>query len=508
MKPLSSSLLILFTWLLLIALPGSVVGQSITIETAIENAVSRSSSLRQSQLRIASSRLREIDVLESARPRFSFISDPVYGLVTQRIPGVDSSPVQPATEPSTLLINSTSAGISITQPLPTAGVVSGSLRGGFSISSDFPDDGDVSNTFSLEPSLAISVSQPLFVDGKFIDTEQDVLAYEQAQRATKELAISAELVRRETTASVIALYTQLGTLRRAVMLQNAQRELLSKQLEQAEIRRSSGQASRQDELVLQVQINRLDDARLRSELAIGELELQLAKITGLSFGPDTELEPIADLSERADRSLAASLSGITIEKRAVDVTLRRAETDLRLARKQPKATANAALSITPRYADQRQREDQLWGSVADYFDDGGGVDIALSLGLSVPLREANSRDRAIRQAEIAVDLAREELKNTAEDAEHQQRLFELRIKNLADRIELLQFELGFEKSQLESELELVDLGVSTDADVDAVRSDILTAEIELEDLVSQLFLARMDLAAARGLDLGAIISAD
>ena len=497
--------LTLLAWSLSFSLPAFT--QSITVEEAIKNAIEKNRALKQSDLRVASSVLREAEVLESTRPSLSFFSDPTYGLVTQRIPGI-VSPLLPIAEgPSTLIINSTSAGVSLTQPLPTTGVVSGSLSGGFSISTDLPDDGDASSTFSFEPAISVAISQPLFVDGVFIDTEQPQLAYQQAQRTTRELGISGDLIRRGTMASVVALYTQLGTLRRASALQSAQQALLVGQLERLGIRRISGQASRQEELALQVQINRLDDLRLQSSLAINELELELTNITGLPFGPETELEAVDELSARVENSLAAAVAAVTLEKRASDEALARAETTLRLARKQSKATASAALSLTPRYADKRESEEQLWGSIADYFGEGAGVNVALSLGITVPLGESAARERAIRQAEIAVDLAREDVHRAAEDAENQQRLFELRIKNLIDRIELLKFELAFEESQLETELELVELGVSTEADVDTIRSDILTANIEIADLGAQLFLTRMDLADARGLDLAAVIAA-
>ena len=384
--------------------------------------------------------------------------------------------------------------------------MSGSLQGGFSISSDLSDDGEVSNTFAFEPTLSLAISQPLFVDGKFIDVEQPRLAYEQAQRATRELEITGDLIRRREAATVVALYTQLGTLRRAYTLQNAQRELLVGQLERAQIRLSSGQASRQEGFALQVQINRLDDVRLQSSLTIEELEYELTRLTGLLFGPEIELEPVDVLNLRVDESLLDAVSGVAIEKLASDEALRRAETNLRISRKKAKATANAALSLVPRYADQRENDENLWGSVSDYFGDGAGVDIALSIGITVPLSEGAARERAIRQAEIAVDIAREDVESAADNAEYQQRLYGLRIKNLVERIELLQFELEFEKSELENELELVALGVSTDADADDIRSDILAAEIELEDLEAQLFLSRMDLAAVRGMDLSAIVT--
>lgn len=497
--------LILAAWSL--ALPLPVFARTITVDEAIRSALARSSALRQSELRITSSLVREAEVLATTHPQLSIVSEPAYGLVTRRIAGSALPPVPSPEGPSTLIVNSTSAGVSLTQPLPTSGVLSGSLRGGFSVTTEIPDEGEVSSTFSFVPSLSLAVSQPLFVDGKFLDTQQPLLVYEQAEAATREVAISGDLIRRNTVAAVVALYARLGTLRRAANLQSSQRELLAGQLERVEIRRASGQASRQEELALQVQINRLDNLRFQSSLAINELELELTNLTGLPFSPDTELESVDQLGARVEKALAGGLAGLTVEKRARDEALRRAEGSLRLARKQSQATANAVLSLTPRYADAREGEDRLWNSIADYFGEGAGVDVALSVGLSVPLGEAAARERAIRQAEIAVALAREDVQSAVEDAQYKQRLFEMRIDSLTDRIELLKFELTYEESRLNTELELVELGVSTEADVGTIRSDILGAEIELEDLRAQLFLSRMDLAAARGLDLAAIVAA-
>jgi outer membrane protein TolC len=477
--------------------------QRLTLAEAIDGALEQSVDLTQTDLRIASSRLRESAVLESTAPSLEFSSEPAYSLVTQRVP---ETTVGPTTTPgSDLLINSTRVGLGVVQPLPTAGVVSGSLGLGFSATTTRPDDGDASTSYALDPSFSLAISQPLFTGDDFIEAEQPGLILEQARRGTSELEVSREIIRRQVAAVVINLYTQIGTLRRSVELQGAQRELLETQLDQAEIRRESGIGSREDELELQVQINRIDDALLQSQLGIRELSIEFERLTGIAIGPDVELEPAELLGTRVSGRTSDVIPSPTEEQRAAALATERAETDLVLAAKQSRATASAALSLTPRYMDQRESPDELAGAVTDYFGDGAGVDVVFSLGITVPIGEESGRAREREQARISLDLARSEEERLERETRYQRELFQVRIRSLESRIELAQFELEFRRDQLANELELVELGVSSQATADTIRNEILAQELALEDLAAQLFLARMDLAAALGGDIAGLV---
>ena len=485
---------------LLLLSAGTVGAEPVSLADAIQAALDRSIEIRQSSLRIASAELREAAVEAATRPSVELTSDPIYSLVTQRIP--DPTAVSPSGDFADLFVSSTSVGVGIVQPLPTAGIVTGALDLGFTGSrtvSTALDDADPVDSYSLAPTIVFSYSQPLFVGDDFIEAEQPRLILDQARRGTQETEISGEIIARQIAAAVINLYTQLGTLRRSITLQVAQRELLETQLEQAIIRRESGLGSRDTEIELQIQINRIDDVVLQSELGIAELAIEFERLTGVTVTPDDDLESASLLGERALATVSDRLPSPTSERRAAGIATARAETDLVLAQKQPRMTAQAALSLTPRYQDAREDADLL-DAITDYSGTGAGVDVVVSLGITVPLGEEPSRERERAQARIALDLARAEEERLELESRYQLELFAVRIQSIQSRVAFSEFELEFRRDQLANELELVSLGASSQANADSIRSEILAQELALEDLAAQLFLARMDLAAASGFD--------
>lgn len=490
--------------LLLLASSPFVNATELTLQAAIEAAIRQSAELEQSELRIASSELREIDVEESVAPSLSISADPLYSIVTQRVPEVTGG--SDTTPGSNLGINSTGVGLDLSQPLPTGGIVSGALGLGLSATLTNPDSGDRSLSWSLNPALSIAISQPLFVGDGFIEAEQPALILEQARRATLELRIASEATEERIAGLVVALYAQLGTLQRSERIQQAQRELVETRIEQAAIRRETGIGSREDELELQVQLNQVDNRLLQSVLAQREIALELARLTGGEVGANVQLEPIGILEERVEEALANTESALTPAQRSAQEARTRAEVDLVLARKQPRATATTALSVEPRYQDARERDDQLLGALTDFAGDGAGVDLVWSLGFSVPLGERATREREVQQAQIALELSRSEEARLADEVAYQRELFALRAQNVRERIALSQFEIEFQRAQLENELELISLGVSTQTNADVIQSDILALELALEDLRAQLFLTNMDLAAATGLRLQDVVA--
>ena len=473
----------------------AAVAQELALEDAVAAAIERSSALAQSELRTELARLRAETVADASDTRWTVSGDPVYALNTRRAADFASvsNPADFPPAPTTTLTNTTGGTVSVQQPLPTSGVLSGSVGTSFSANTTFPEDGDAATTFSLTPSASVALSQPLFVDGAFIDTRQPELTLEQAERGVSESRVTERQVRQQTAVTVARLFVQLDSLRRAMELQQSQRSLLQAQLEQARIRSEQGQGSQQEVFGLEVQLNRSEDAMLQTRLSARELELELSRITGLDISADTELTGIEPLSGRLEAVTAEA--GSTLDLQAAELAIDRARTDLELARKQEAATAQLSLALSPRYADARENADSLTGAVTDYFGEGGGLDVALSLGLTVPLDQRATNERERRQAEISLDIAQRERDRIALEQATRFEVARERIAILQERIELLAFEIEFEQEQLASEEELVEIGASTQLRVQQLRGTVISREGELADLHAQLVLERLDLAA-------------
>jgi len=492
----------------LVLIAASAAAQSLTIAEALQAALTRSIDLEQSRIRTAIAATQVERVLDSTRPRLSLSADPVYGLVSQRgtsFASVSSIADFPP-EPSTTVTSSTGADLSLQQALPTSGLLSTSIGTTLSAATAIPDTGDPTTSYSFRPSVALSVSQPLLVDGALLDTEEPRLVLEQAERAVDESSLTAERIRRQIAANVLRTYAQLDGLRRAIDIQFEQRRLLGLQLEQAEIRREQGQGSRQESFALQVQINRTDDAIMQTRLSARELELQLGDLTGLDITSQTRIEPLEQIDAGLHAALAEATPGLAIDSRSAAIALDRATTDLRIAQKQERATGRLALSLTPRYEDSRENPDSLGGAFSDYFGDGAGVDVSLSFGLTVPLGESATREREVHLARLAVELAELELRKIDRDLLSQLEIVRERESITEQRMELLRFEIDYEREQLANEIELVEIGASTDLTADQIRSTIATRQNELADLETQRFLQRVDRAILLGLDIVEVLA--
>lgn len=481
--------------------------QELALGEAIEAAIENSILLEQTRLRTTVAETRVEATEETTDPRLSLDAEPIYALNTQRGSSFAevTSPFDFPPDPTTTVINSTGVGLSVQQPLPTTGVVTGNVGTSLSASTSIPDEGDSTTTWSFQPSVSLALSQPLFVDGRFVDTEEPYLVLEQAQRGVSESRLSGEQIRQQIATSVTRLYVQLDSLRRAMELQRTQRSLLELQLEQARIRNEQGQGSRQEIFSLQVQLNRNQDSMLQTRLSAREVELELARLTGDTVDDATRLVGMEEARERL-AAVDFSQPSANAELRTAQIAVERAETDLRLARKQARATASASLALTPRYEDERENPDTIGGAFGDYFGEGGGVDVAFSLGMSVPLGEATRRERAVRQAELALEIARREVDRIVREQQSRLAVVRERLSILEERAELLSFEIEFDYDQLESEQELVDIGASTELQVEQLRANIAVRENELADLQTQLFLERLQAATISNEDPVALLT--
>ncbi len=456
-------------------------------------------------------RLAEIardSVLDTVTPELTLTADPAYGLRTQR--GSNFAEISDIAEfppePTTTVTQSTGLTLSAVQLLSTGGVVNGSVGSGLSATvSDAASDASTT-TYALSPQVSLSISQPLFVDGKLIDATQLRLNRESANNALATAQLGEAAVREQITVLTVQLALQRESLRRAALLQRSQQALLELQLDDARVRQNQGQGSQQQILALEVQLNRSRDAELQSMLAARELALQLRELTGVSLD---ENEPIA-IPASAGPGAADGQCGRSADESSLPISqaereLRSAELDYELARKQAGATANLAVTATPRYRDEREDPADLGTVFSDFSGDGSGVDLNLVLTLEVPLTAGGERRRTVEQARLSLDLAESALERARVETESQEELLELRMDTLSRRIELLEFDLAYERDLLTNDRELLELGSRNQINVEQREFSVQAKEIDLANLRGELLLQRLELARVVGKDPAAFV---
>ncbi|TVQ20456.1 MAG: hypothetical protein EA382_15005 [Spirochaetaceae bacterium] len=472
----------------------TTVDGTITIEEAIRAALSRSQLIDQAQLRVRLAELARDSIVDSTRPSFTLSADPAYGARTAR--GSNFASITDITDfpPQTVssATHTTGLGVTVRQPLPTSGILTAAATTAASVTLSGSDD-DRSASYSLSPSVSVSLVQPLFVDGRFVDTDRPRLALSAADAAVIAAELAVEANREQVVLAVVRLYNQLGVLRRAIDLQQTQQKLLTLQLSEAAVRVEQGEGSRQLLTSLEIQRNRSRDIELQNELAASEIKIELSRLTGLAFHAGTRIDGVgvpAALDGHADRGTPAILQA----RNAVD----EARIELERSRKTDRATARIALSLTPRYQDSRESADRFVGAFTDYAGDGAGVDVAFSIGVDVPLDTARARARAVEQATIAVALAESQAARITDEEASSRAVLAARADTLRRRIELAEFDLTFETEQLASDTGLRDLGMVTDIDIARREATIASRRFDIDSMRSDLVLNALEVARLDG----------
>ena len=469
--------------------------QRIGVDDAVRSAIAQSPSVEQAALRVRLTELARDAIVDSTRPGFTLSADPAYALRTQRgsnfasISSIADFPPQTVSSAT----HTSGVGLAVRQPLPSAGVLTAGTTASAAATVTRSDD-DPTASFSLTPSLSASLVQPLFVDGRFIDTEQPRLALSAADASVGGAVLAVRAGREQVALAVVRLYQQLGLLRRSIDLQRAQQELLTLQLAEATVRVEQGDGSRQLLTTLEVQRNRSRDIELQNQLAAREVEIELSRLTGLGFGPGVGLDdqvwspPLAD--EPMDRATTSMLQARNAAEEA--------RIELARSRKSERATARIALSLTPRYQDSRESPDTLSGALTDYFGEGAGVDVVVSIGVDVPLDTARARARAVEQASIAVALAESQVALQDDDDAASRAILSARADTLRRRIELAEFDLRFEIDQLASDVGLRDLGMVTDIEIARREVTIANRRFDIDAMRSDLALNALESARLDG----------
>lgn len=495
-----------FALLLTVVLPATAQNELITAAAVVDAVAAENPDLRQARLRAALSSLAYEDLVGAARPTLSVELDPAYSLVSRR--AADFTALSSVTDfpptPETSVSHTVGLGVSYRQLLPTGGSLQAGLAGSVTARTA-PEDDDAEPTYSVSPSANAVLSQPLFVDGGLLDLRSRRLQLEAARLAERQAQLGAEAQRNGLVRSALELYTGLQSLQRAVRLQEAGLALARRQLEQVRVNAAEGRASQSDVLAQQVRVNQAQDQILATQLQIGDLETTLALLMGVESVDSTRFEE--DLPAFAQSALAAleaadpQASPATAERRTDELSLEEARTRAELSRKSAGATFSVAVSLTPRYRDERDDPADPASLLTDFQGDGAGVDTTVSLGLTVPLTNGAADRRARTRAEIQQDIAESRLAATEGRDRRRSDYLQMRRSMLAERVRLLREELELSNQRVRREEELLELNASTVVRIESIRLETERIQNQLWQLQVDGYLTDLDLAQLAGVDL-------
>jgi len=400
------------------------------------------------------------------------------------------------------LINKFEFGLEYRQKLPTSGSLGLALENDFTLRLV---DGE-EPYYRQAPSISLGWTQPVFVNGKFID--MDVFAAEN-QKAELDRDRTQESTS-ETTNSVIqdAIISFFDVIdkRNDAAYQSDRLEWHRRDLMNLEKKRDL-------KLVIETEVweKRLEIGDFEEELYTLRLELQeseknLAHHLGLddlsALRLNSELptiDPKIVLSDLSQKVLDSNPSVVKEE-----IALKSARLDIIIDDLAYASTLEAELSFAPRYPSVSSGVSyarSFSDSFSRFVEADSDYNLTLSLLLTIPLIDGGKRSLEREKNQKLEKIAFQELQNqkrlTLKDLE----IVIQKRDNLMEKVNLLQDHVQLNKKQLEIQEKLFELKQITMHDVESVKLDLVNQKNKLWRANADLLVATLDLYSIVGENL-------
>ena len=397
-----------------------------------------------------------------------------------------------------------SATINLTQVLPTDGALTATISDSVSI----VDRGE-ETTIDQSPRLSLSVSQPVFTNGKVIDLS----IYPARRSLYGDIPVSRSSLREKAAKNTglltaFSTYKSVFALRGQLRNQDANIDLTIKLLNLSRLREKQGSITSRDLWEEELILESLKETRLELKYALLETEQNLARSLGI----------VGTLS---DVTLAAGIPAIEIEQsdeelleRAVSANLDVLDNILAVEEAEHTGVINGrefssdlsvSFSVNPKYSPARSTDENADGgfgaSFSDLFDEDAYIEPVVSVGLSIPVYDGGKAKHRRKIDQNMVDMAMVNLASARRLVTDTMWNFFLRRDMLAEKLELVRANLSFEKERLAEKRRLYELKQITALEVERVRLKADEKELEIWMTEADLFINTVRILNQAGYDL-------
>ncbi len=415
------------------------------------------------------------------------------------------------------------ASLSVSQLLPTAGSLSLSLGHTMTADSDsslqtfqfLPPPGAYVTTypamqFSQAPKVSLSLTQPLFVNGKLMDFDLFPATFRQAQLG---YLIADQQKRAQVNQALtqsFQYYLQLVQLRKNIAQTEKAIAVGEGNLETLRKNYSLGSVAEADLLDARIGLANQKGGLLDLRATLARIERAL----GHSFGMDT-LEgvalsqdiPTVDFPLTRDDAIAKAMANHPlIRKLSLDAEGKKVA-DI-LAGQAYASSLSLSFSYWPRYGSGSILSSptfDLGDSFTNLYSNGAGSNFSLSANLTLHLFDGGKQqaDRAADAA--AIKLAEDSVLSQQQSIQDSVDIDLMQKANLEEKISVLVDAVELARMRAQTEASLLGLGKSTELEVQGKQADYEAKQNDLWRARADLFLTVVDLNALAGEDLAHII---
>ncbi len=482
--------------------------------------------------------------IDAATQSARLAHDQYLGVLSQRLPQLDLKPgyslhytpsqqTQPfvlTTTPPYLSveeqtntnqgISNVSAGLFFSQLLPTAGSLSLSLEhemtvytyGSQQIVSPGPTTsiGHPAPQFSQQPKIGFEIDQPLFVNGKVIDSEIYPATIQQARIAYQKADLNTRAQVNETIFQAAQYFLQIVQLRKTIEQMEKAMAVSRGNLETLKKNFSLGSVAEANVLDASIALSNQKGGLLEVRAALAKTEMALAHSSGrhgfqaISFADNI---PTIAFRMSKDEALAKAMSNHPLLRR-MSLDSEEKKVAALLADRSYASELSLAFWWEPRYPFVNSTTPYMTDftrSFSNLFTAGSGADFTVSATLSLQLLDGRKRKAERAGNAASIKIAQDALQARKQAIWENVEIGFLQKANLEEKISTLAEAINLAKKRLDSETILRDLGKSTDLNVDCKRADYDTKVNDLWRARADLFLTVIDLCALTGENLAQIM---
>lgn len=355
-----------------------------------------------------------------------------------------------------------------------------------------------------EPALSLSFSQPIFINGRFIEGR----AYGAEKRRNLTLpALQAESTgtseKNALISSTLGDYYDLLLLNEYYLLKTRENYLLNREMDQLSSLKDRGMYSGADYWNRQLGEEQADDALLEMRYNRDSQLENLAFFLGMD--PDALVLPVLTFGEETiplpEKEELKALLTDNGDLKKMKILY---ESD-RLAREAGSSQKGSALtlglSVSPRYAPAHTGSDTLPDSFTDLGAEGAWVQSTLSLGLSFSPTDLKSDRLSAERDRMTEEISRLNYENMKRDLEEQLNSLWNRDEMLRKKLDRLEESMAYQKLLLEKEEKLLALSSSTPLAVERARLNLMTREYDHKAALVEFSRNRLALLQLAGYDM-------
>jgi outer membrane protein TolC len=395
-----------------------------------------------------------------------------------------------------------SASISLNQLLPTAGSLALQIENAMTM--------EEGGYCIQNPSLNLLISQPLFVNGKIIDPELFCGAGKTAGISHTIAKIKQQAEKNRVILQVISNYYSILFKNKELELLEKRYNLLSKELDYANLLRLQGNGSISTILEIELNISLIEKDIIEQRFLLKREKQNLYRILkmegdreDLLFSEEIPAIPPEEIVEEA--ALLRLMEEHNPEILKKKLSLEQTHIQAALGGSEYSSQLLLSCSINHTHPENYQGSESVAGSFSDLFLAGSTYSLNGSIGLSIPVftgRQRAYQEQINRNREF---LARQDLEGSLADETNTMEMLFLKYESLNEELEIHKKYVTINQLRMQEAERMQNTGSITPLEAEKIHLELNQHQNNLRQTKAEIFISLCTILSRTGMDLESYI---